>query len=73
MSKADELAKLFELKKNGVLSDGEFEREKKLVLEGTIARPASPLHVDSNLSGGRAATSHELRAAGASAGGMPEM
>lgn len=42
MSKADEIAKLFELKKNGVLSDAEFEREKKLVLEGTTAGAPTP-------------------------------
>jgi hypothetical protein len=43
MSKADEIAKLFELKKNGVLSDEEFEREKKRVLERTATARPVPL------------------------------
>lgn len=32
MSKADELAKLFELKKNGILTEEEFNREKQKIL-----------------------------------------
>ncbi len=41
MSKAEELSKLFELKKQGVLSEEEFNQEKAKVLGAEIAAPVS--------------------------------
>ena len=41
MSKAEELSKLFELKKQGILSEKEFNKEKAKVLAGESAGPAA--------------------------------
>ena len=42
MSKTDELAKLFELKKQGILTEEEFTKEKAKILADGIATPATP-------------------------------
>ena len=43
MSKTDELAKLFELKKQGILTEEEFTIEKAKILADGITTPAATI------------------------------
>src|SRR4051794_11923089 len=43
MSLADELAKLADLRRNGELTDAEYERAKAALLGGAAAAPEQPL------------------------------
>ena len=47
MSKTDELSKLFELKKQGILTEEEFTKEKAKILADDIATPAATIQAPS--------------------------